>query len=123
VAIVVLGKKLSEDAFTDEDIRLLKNLANQTAVALDRYRIYEEMLKTQKQLLLADKLSTLGNAAADLALKIKKPLLKLKEMTQVSDWNTGDPAFINNLKKEALKEINELNGQVEGMLGVARGGK
>ncbi len=44
VGIIALGKKLSGDLFTSEDIGLLSTLANQTSVALDNARLYEEMV-------------------------------------------------------------------------------
>ncbi|MFA4844909.1 MAG: ATP-binding protein, partial [Candidatus Margulisiibacteriota bacterium] len=42
--IIALGDKLSGDLFTAEDLALLTTLANQTAVALDNARLYNEVL-------------------------------------------------------------------------------
>jgi len=50
IALIILGPKLSEDPYTDEDLRLLRNLANQTAVALDHHRMYEEKFKYLRQI-------------------------------------------------------------------------
>ncbi|MBU1026843.1 MAG: PAS domain S-box protein [Candidatus Margulisbacteria bacterium] len=44
IGIIALGHKLSGDLFTSEDIRLLGTLANQTAVALDNARLYDEVV-------------------------------------------------------------------------------
>lgn len=44
IGIIALGNKLSGDVFTSEDIALLTTLANQTAVALDNARLYNEVL-------------------------------------------------------------------------------
>ncbi|HTY12667.1 MAG TPA: histidine kinase N-terminal 7TM domain-containing protein, partial [Candidatus Omnitrophota bacterium] len=44
VGIIALGKKLSGDVFTSEDIGLLSTLANQTSVALENARLYEEVV-------------------------------------------------------------------------------
>jgi PAS domain S-box-containing protein len=44
IGIIALGNKLSGDVFTTEDIGLLSTLANQTSVALDNARLYDEMV-------------------------------------------------------------------------------
>lgn len=44
IGILALGNKLSGDIFTAEDLVLLTTLANQTAVALDNARLYNEVL-------------------------------------------------------------------------------
>lgn len=44
IGIIALGNKLSGDIFTSEDLVLLTTLANQTAVALDNARLYDEVL-------------------------------------------------------------------------------
>ncbi|MBU0502543.1 MAG: hypothetical protein KJ811_04780, partial [Candidatus Margulisbacteria bacterium] len=43
IAFFVLGKKLSEESYTDEDINLLQVLANQTAISFDHTRSYEKI--------------------------------------------------------------------------------
>lgn len=44
IGIIALGAKLSGSAFSAEDLGLLTTLANQTAVALDNARLYEEVV-------------------------------------------------------------------------------
>lgn len=44
IGIIALGNKLSGDVFTTEDIGLLGTLANQTALALDNARLYDEVV-------------------------------------------------------------------------------
>ena len=116
IALIMLGPRLSEDAYTDEDLRLLNNIANQTAVALDHHRMYEEMLKAQEQLLLAEKQSSLGRVAAGLAHEIKNPLAAIKGMVQSIDQNLDDPEFISDYKAVVPREIGRLNNLVDNLL-------
>ncbi|MEA3493653.1 MAG: ATP-binding protein [Candidatus Margulisiibacteriota bacterium] len=44
IGIIALGNKLSGDIFSTEDIGLLSTLGNQTAVALDNARLYDEVV-------------------------------------------------------------------------------
>lgn len=43
--IIALGGKFSGDVYSNEDLRLLNTLANQTALALDNVRLYQEVLE------------------------------------------------------------------------------
>ena len=47
IGIIALGDKLSGDRFSSEDLGLLTTLANQTAVALDNARLYDEVVTTK----------------------------------------------------------------------------
>ena len=120
VALFVLGKKLSEEAYTEEDMRLLKNLSNQTAIALDHIRVYEEMLNAQKQLLLADKLTSLGNMAVNIAQKIKRPLDRIQSMLSDMQYKIKDRQYLAELKEVVPLQINEVDGYIEEMLSLAR---
>jgi len=43
VGIIVLGKKISGDAYSKEDIDLLVALSNQASIALENARLYERV--------------------------------------------------------------------------------
>jgi len=116
VALIILGKKLSEEPYTGEDLKLLRALANQTAVVLEHIRIYEEMLSAQRQLLLAEKASSLGRVAAGLAHEIKNPLAAIKGMAQTLDRNANDPEFMRDFKAVVPKEINRLKKLIENLM-------
>jgi two-component system NtrC family sensor kinase len=47
IGIIALGDKLSGDDYSSEDLGLLTTLANQTAVALDNARLYDEVVTTK----------------------------------------------------------------------------
>lgn len=43
IGIIVLGNKLSDEAYTEEDLNLLETLSNQTAVAIANARLYDQV--------------------------------------------------------------------------------
>ncbi|HVN67492.1 MAG TPA: histidine kinase dimerization/phospho-acceptor domain-containing protein, partial [Candidatus Sulfotelmatobacter sp.] len=45
IGVIALGNKISGDIFSTEDLSLLDTLANQTAVALENARLYDEVLE------------------------------------------------------------------------------
>ena len=123
IGLFNLGNKLSQDMYTDEDIDLLTTLANQLAIAIENASLHEEMLKAQKQLLMADKLSALGRTAAGLAHEIKNPLAAIKGMSQAMDKNINDPEFQKDFREVVPREIDRLNNLVENLVRLGRSPK
>jgi signal transduction histidine kinase len=123
IGLFNLGNKLSQDMYTDEDIDLLTTLSNQLAIAIENASLHDEMLKAQKQLLMADKLSALGRTAAGLAHEIKNPLAAIKGMTQAIDLNPNDPEIMNDFKKVVPKEIDRLSVLIDNLTRLGRSPK
>ncbi|MFA6391913.1 MAG: ATP-binding protein [Patescibacteria group bacterium] len=43
ISCIILGKKISRDAYTQEDMRLLESLANHAAISIENARLYNEI--------------------------------------------------------------------------------
>jgi len=127
IAMICLGYKMSGDMYTDEDIGLLKTLANQVAVALENSMMYstiakqyEELKLTKDKLVEADKLASLGTMAAGMAHEIKNPLSSMKVFSQLLHERYQDEEFRRKFEEIIPKEINRIDRIVEGLLSFAR---
>ncbi|OGC09654.1 hypothetical protein A3F86_01880 [candidate division WOR-1 bacterium RIFCSPLOWO2_12_FULL_45_9] len=124
IAIFVLGRKLSEDPYTDDDIRLLEVLANQAAMALDHTRSYERIkldLETaEKELARSQRLASLGTLTAGVTHEIRNPLTVIRSETERLANKERDLEYLKQFRDLLLKHIDRISGIVQRMLGLAK---
>ncbi len=102
------------DAFTPEEVQLLKSLAAQAATAVQNSRAYQQLKQR-------DRLATLGEMAAGLAHEIRNPLGAIKASAQYLAEEPGDAAgggdeFLGII----VEEVDRLNRVVSSFLDYAR---
>ena len=107
-------------SFSNEEIRILSALAELSAIAIEKARLYERLVDVEEQLRQNEKLSALGLLAAEVAHEIRNPLTVLKMLYHSLDlkFPSGDPRA-----KDARiidQKIEHLNRIVEQVLAFAR---
>jgi signal transduction histidine kinase len=107
-------------SFSNEEIRILSSLAELSAIAIEKARLYERIVDVEEQLRQNEKLSALGLLAAEVAHEIRNPLTVMKMLYHSLnlDFPVGDPRT-----KDARiigEKIEHLNKIVEQILAFAR---
>ncbi len=107
-------------SFSNEEIRILTALAELSAIAIEKARLYERVVDTEEQLRQSEKLSALGLLAAEVAHEIRNPLTVLKMLFHSLnlDFPEGDPR-VRDVKVIGEK-MDHLNKIVEQILDFAR---
>jgi predicted ATPase/signal transduction histidine kinase len=108
VAILYLENDLTANAFTPERCRILELLSAQAAISLENARLYEtldnrvkertrelsealdHLQQTQRQLVLQEKLASLGMLTSGIAHEIKNPLNFINNFADVSAELAGE---------------------------------
>lgn len=109
--IIILGEKTSGDSYTQEDIDNFAVFASEAALATENALLYDkienevkertqELVQTQKQLVQAEKLATMGTLAGGVAHEINNPLTAILTNAQIL-LETGQ------YDKESLEMIEE----------------
>src|SRR5205085_7779532 len=79
--------------FSDEEVRILSALAELSAIAIEKARLYERIVDVEEQLRQNEKLSALGLLAAEVAHEIRNPLTVMKMLYHSLDlkFPSDDP--------------------------------
>jgi signal transduction histidine kinase len=106
--------------FSNEEIRILGALAELSAIAIEKARLYERIVDVEEQLRQNEKLSALGLLAAEVAHEIRNPLTVMKLLYHSLNlkFNAGDPRSKDAQIIES--KIEHLNKIVEQILAFAR---
>jgi signal transduction histidine kinase len=106
--------------FSNEEIRILGALAELSAIAIEKARLYERIVDVEEQLRQNEKLSALGLLAAEVAHEIRNPLTVMKLLYHSLDlkFPAGDPRAKDTRIIE--EKIDHLNKIVEQILDFAR---
>ena len=106
--------------FSNEEIRILSALAELSAIAIEKARLYERIVDVEEQLRQNEKLSALGLLAAEVAHEIRNPLTVMKMLYHSLDlkFPEGDPRNKDN--RIIREKIDHLNKIVEQILDFAR---
>jgi signal transduction histidine kinase len=120
IGMINLGYKFNKDIYSNEDIELLSTLANQTAIAIENARLYEDLKRSKSYIRRADRLASLGTLTAGLAHEIRNPLVAIKTLTQLLPERLEDDEFRGEFLKIAAGEVDRISSLVEELLDFAR---
>ncbi|MBN3032576.1 MAG: hypothetical protein JW873_00580 [Candidatus Saganbacteria bacterium] len=124
IAFFALGLKLAETAYTEEDRRLLKVLANQVAITLDHSRSYgkikADLEAAERQLERSQRLASLGTLTAGVTHEIRNPLTVIRAETERLGKQPRDAEYLKRYSELMLKHVDRIAGIVQRMLGLAK---
>jgi signal transduction histidine kinase len=120
IGMINLGYKFSKDIYSHEDIELLGTLANQTAIAIENARLYEDLKRSKSYIRRADRLASLGTLTAGLAHEIRNPMVAIKTLTQLLPERLEDEEFRSQFVKIASGEVDRISSLINELLDFAR---
>lgn len=106
--------------FSNEEIKILSALAELSAIAIEKARLYERIVDVEEQLRQNEKLSAIGLLAAEVAHEIRNPLTVMKMLYHSLDLQF--PAKDPRNKDVAImgQKMDHLNKIVEQILDFTR---
>ena len=102
-------------SFSDEEIRILSALADLSAIAIEKARLYERVVDLEEQLRQNEKLSAIGLLAAEVAHEIRNPLTVMKMLYHSLDlkYPATDPrAKDAQVIADKMDHLNKIMDQI-----------
>ena len=106
--------------FSNEEIKILGALAELSAIAIEKARLYERVVDVEEQLRQNEKLSALGLLAAEVAHEIRNPLTVMKLLYHSLNLKFEDKDPRSKDAQIIEAKIEHLNKIVEQILAFAR---
>lgn len=120
IGMINLSHKFTKDIYSREDIELLSTLANQTAIAIENARLYEDLKRSKSYIRRADRLASLGTLTAGLAHEIRNPLVAIKTFTHLLPERIDDQEFRDKFLHIASGEVDRISSLITELLDFAR---
>jgi signal transduction histidine kinase len=101
--------------FSNEEVRILSALAELSAIAIEKARLYEKVVDVEEQLRRNEQLSALGLLAAEVAHEIRNPLTVMKMLYHSLDltFPESDPrAKDARIIEEKMEHLNKIVEQI-----------
>ena len=115
LAALVLGRKMSDESFSKQDIDFLETLANQSSISIEYAFILEELKRNQAQIVRTEKLAALGTTTAGIAHELKNPLTYLLTVAQTMESAWDNPDFKKSVLKMLPSEVERMKLIIDGL--------
>lgn len=120
IGFVNLGHKPSLDFYSQDELNLLRSLADSAAIALDNAMLYEDWKQSQLLIRRADRLRSLETIAGGFAHEVRNPLTSIKTFIQLAPSRRDDPEFMNSFSLVVADDLARIERLIEEILDYAR---
>lgn len=115
IAHLVIGRKVSGELFTDDDISVFQILAGQAALGFENAQYYDDIKSANEKLFQAEKLAYVGTMASSIVHEIRNPLTSIKAYLEFLPQKYHEPEFrekFNRLIPGEVSRIEHIVGQL-----------
>jgi len=120
IGFINLGPRDDQRMYSEEDLKLLTNLAQNAAVALDNAMLYEDLRRSKILMRRTDRLRSLETIAGGFAHEIRNPLTSIKTFIQLAPERKQDEEFIDQFSNVAIEDVRRIERLIQEILDYAR---
>ncbi len=109
VAILTLGKKKSDEAYTKDDLDILLPIAKTMAIAISNAELFEELRRIQAEAAQKEKMAMIGTLAAGMAHEIRNPIMTIRTFADYLPEKYTDENFVKTFNRIIPTEIEKID--------------
>lgn len=119
LAVLMLGPKLSGDAYFVQDVELLASVSSHAAVAIKNAELYQRVVKLEEQRRRAERVAESGALSAGIAHEIKNPLVAIRTFAELLPDRYDDKEFREQFGDVMIREIARIDKLIDRLRGLA----
>jgi len=112
IGVLSLGKKKSDEEYTQDDMDILLPLARTLAIAISNAKLFVELGKTQAEAAQAEKMAVIGTLSAGINHEICNPLGIARGQCEAFLLNIKDGLYKQKTTEELLIKAKEIMAKV-----------
>ncbi|MFA5142878.1 MAG: ATP-binding protein [Candidatus Omnitrophota bacterium] len=112
IGILSLGKKKSDEDYSEDDLDILLPLARTLAIAISNAQLFDELGKTQADAAQKDKMAVIGTLSAGINHEICNPLGIARGQCEAFLLNLKDGLYKSKTNEELLTKAREIMAKV-----------
>ena len=105
---LLLGRKKSDEPFTQDDKDILEPLTKTLAIAISNAELFDELAKTQAEAAQKEKMATIGTLAAGMAHEIRNPIMTIRTFADYIPDRKSDANFMQKFSRIIPSEISRV---------------
>lgn len=116
IGMVLLGKKKSDEEYSQDDIDILQPLSKTLAIAISNAKLVDELTKTQAEMVQKDKMATIGTLAAGMAHEIRNPITTIRVFSEYVPDRLKDAEFTDKYRNTVIKEVDKIDHIIQTLI-------
>jgi signal transduction histidine kinase len=116
MGFLLLGRKKSDEDYTQEDLDILQPLVKTLAIAISNARLVEELNKAQADMAEKDKMATVGTLAAGMAHEIRNPITTIRVFSEYVPDRLNDNEFRGKYRDIVVKEVDKIDHIIQTLI-------
>jgi len=116
IGMMLLGKKKSDEEYTQDDMLILQSLSNTLAIAISNANLVDELTKAQVKMAEKEKMATIGTLAAGMAHEIRNPITTIRVFSEYVPDRLRDEIFTNKYRSTITKEVDKIDHIIQTLI-------
>jgi signal transduction histidine kinase len=108
IGAILLGKKKSDEPYTEEDMDILFPLAHALAIAISNARLFEKLSAAKAEAAQKEKMASIGTLAAGMAHEIRNPITTIRTFADYLPERYRDRGFMDTFNRLIPGEIDRV---------------